>query len=144
MSLQGSYDEQNIFAKIIRGEAPCYRIYEDEAVLAFLDVFPQSKGHALVISKTAQARNILEIDAKALTAVALATQKVAQAINQELQPDGIQVAQFNGAAAGQTVFHLHMHVIPRYSDKDLAAHAGGKAEAAELAALAQRLAERLA
>ena len=144
MSLQGTYDEQNIFAKIIRGEAPCYRIYETDKVLAFLDLFPQSRGHALVISKTAQARNVLEIDEQALTEVMLATQKVAKAIHAELNPDGIQIAQFNGAPAGQTVFHLHMHVIPRYESSDLAAHATGKADAEELAALQQKLAARLA
>lgn len=143
MSLHGQYDAQNIFAKIIRGEAPCYRIYEDDQVLAFLDVFPQSRGHALVISKTSTARNLLEIEPQALAQVMAVTQKVAQAINAELTPDGIQIAQFNGAPAGQTVFHLHMHVIPRYSDAALAAHGGGKAEASELEALQQRLSARL-
>lgn len=143
MSLHGQYDEQNVFAKIIRGELPCYRIYEDDEVLAFLDLFPQSRGHALVISKTAKARNLLEIDAKALTSVMLATQKVAQAISDSLKPDGIQIAQFNGAPAGQTVFHLHMHVIPRYDNANLGAHASAKADPAELEALQQQLAAQL-
>lgn len=142
MSLYGDYDSQNIFAKIIRGEMPCYRLYEDDDVLVFLDLFPQSFGHTLVIPKRAEARNLLEIDAENLTKLTLAVQKVARVLADELKPDGVQVAQFNGAPAGQTVYHIHMHVIPRFSGDNLDAHASGKAEPAELEKLQARLVAR--
>ncbi|WP_277372597.1 HIT family protein [Pseudomonas sp. AA-38] len=143
MSLMGQYDSDNIFAKIIRGEAPCYKIYEDEDVLAFLDLFPQSYGHSLVIPKRATARNILEIDTDNLAKVMAAVQKVARALVDELQPAGVQVAQFNGAPAGQTVFHIHMHVIPRFEGEGLGIHAANKADPAELEKLQARLSQRL-
>lgn len=142
MSLYGDYDSQNIFAKIIRGEMPCYKLYEDDDVLVFLDLFPQSFGHTLVIPKRAEARNLLEIDADSLTKLTLAVQKVARVLADELQPDGVQIAQFNGAPAGQTVFHIHMHVIPRFSEQGLHAHASGKADPAELEKLQARLVKR--
>ena len=144
MSLHGDYDAQNIFAKIIRAEAPCYKLYEDEDVLAFLDLFPQSRGHTLVIPKQAAARNLLEIDADNLCKVTLATQKVARAVADELEPAGIQIAQFNGAPAGQTVFHIHFHIVPRYEGQGLGVHAAQKGDEADLKALQERLAKRLA
>ena len=144
MSLHGDYDAQNIFAKIIRGEAPCYKVYEDEDVLAFLDLFPQSRGHTLVIPKQAAARNLLDIDADNLCKVTLATQKVARAVAEELAPAGIQIAQFNGAPAGQTVFHIHFHIVPRYEGQGLGVHAAQKADEADLKDLQERLAKRLA
>lgn len=144
MSLHGEYDSQNIFAQIIRGEAPCYTLYEDEEVLAFLDVFPQSFGHTLVIPKRAAARTILEIDAASLSKVMAVVQKLTAVIVAELEPVGVQVAQFNGAPAGQTVFHIHVHIVPRYAGEALSVHAGGKAEPEELAALQVRLLKRLA
>lgn len=143
MSLIGQYDSDNIFAKIIRGELPCFKIYEDEDVLAFLDLFPQSYGHSLVIPKRAAARNILEIDTDNLAKVMATVQKVAQALVDELQPAGVQVAQFNGAPAGQTVFHIHMHVIPRFDGEGLGIHAANKADPAELEKLQARLSKRL-
>lgn len=144
MSLHGDYDNQNIFAKIIRGEIPCYKLYEDDDVLAFLDVFPQSFGHTLVIPKRAAARNILEIDADSLTKVVTVVQMLANVLVAELQPAGVQVAQFNGAPAGQTVFHLHMHIVPRYEGEALAVHAGGQAEPEALTALQARIVARMA
>ena len=144
MSLHGEYDPQNIFAKIIRGEAPCYKLYEDEDVLAFLDLFPQAQGHTLVIPKQAAARNLLEIDTDSLCKLAGATQKVARAIAEELEPAGIQIAQFNGAPAGQTVFHIHFHIVPRYEGEGLGVHAARKADEAELQTLQARLVKRLA
>ena len=144
MSLHGDYDAQNIFAKIIRGEAPCYKVYEDEDVLAFLDLFPQSRGRTLVIPKQAAARNLLEIDADNLCKVTLATQKVARAVAEELAPAGIQIAQFNGAPAGQTVFHIHFHIVPRYEGQGLGVHAAQKADEADLKDLQERLAKCLA
>ena len=143
MSLYGDYDAQNIFAKIIRGEAPCYRLYEDDDVLAFLDLFPQSFGHSLVIPKRAAARNLLEIDADSLCKLSLAVQKLTRALVEELQPAGVQVAQFNGSPAGQTVFHIHMHVIPRFEGESLGIHAAKKADPAELEQLQARLVRRL-
>jgi histidine triad (HIT) family protein len=113
-------------------------------VLAFLDVFPQSFGHTLVIPKRSAARNILEIDADSLSKVMAVVQKLAGVIIDELEPAGVQVAQFNGAPAGQTVFHIHMHIVPRYVGEALSLHAGGKATAEELAALQARLLKRIA
>lgn len=143
MSLFGEYDPDNIFAKIIRGEAPCYKLYEDDDVLAFLDLFPQSYGHSLVIPKRAAARNILDIDADNLAKVMAVVQKLTRALVEELQPAGVQVAQFNGAPAGQTVFHIHMHVIPRFPGENLGIHAANKADPAELERLQARLVKRL-
>jgi histidine triad (HIT) family protein len=144
MSLHGDYDAQNIFAQIIRGEAPCYKLYEDEDVLAFLDVFPQSYGHTLVIPKRSAARNILDVDADSLAKVMAVVQQLTGVLVAELEPAGVQVAQFNGAPAGQTVFHIHMHIVPRYAGEKLSVHAGGKAEPEELAALQARLLKRIA
>ena len=144
MSLHGQYDDQNIFAQIIRGEAPCYTLYEDEHVLAFLDVFPQSYGHTLVIPKRSAARNILEIDADSLSKMMVVVQKLTAVLVAELAPVGVQVAQFNGAPAGQTVFHIHMHIVPRFEGEALAVHAGGKAQPQALAALQARLLQRMA
>lgn len=143
MSLHGTYDPQNIFAQIIRGDAPCYKLYEDEQVLAFLDLFPQSHGHSLVIPKQISARNLLDADVDSLARVMAVVQKVAAALVEELSPAGVQVAQFNGAPAGQTVFHLHFHVIPRFDGENLGIHAAGKADPAQLEQLRARLAQRL-
>lgn len=143
MSLDGAHDPDNIFAKIVRGEIPAARIFEDDAVLAFMDAFPQSKGHCLVISKTSQARNLLDAEPQVLSAVTAAVQRLARAVNVALKPDGIVVTQFNGAPAGQTVFHLHFHVIPRWQDVPLGRHGGGMADPVELKALAERIAAAL-
>lgn len=107
-----SYDPQNIFAKILRGELPCYRVYEDDKVLAFLDIMPRAPGHTLVLPKAA-ARNILDVQPDDLAAVARVAQKVARAGMQVFGADGVTVQQFNENAGGQVVFHLHVHVIPR-------------------------------
>ena len=144
MSLTTSYDPQNIFAQIIRGDAPCYRLYENDDVLAFLDLFPQSFGHALVIPKRSAACNILDVDSEALCKMMAVVQKLTRVIVDELQPDGVQIAQFNGAPAGQTVFHIHVHIGPRYAGEGLGVHAAGKAEPAELEKLQARLVEAIA
>jgi histidine triad (HIT) family protein len=107
-----SYDPNNIFAKILRGELPCYKVYEDDKTLAFLDIMPRSPGHTLVLPK-APARNILDIGAEDLSHVVLVAQKIAKAAMQAFSADGITVQQFNEGAGGQVVFHLHLHVIPR-------------------------------
>lgn len=139
MSLTGTYDPQNIFAKILRGEIPAVKVYEDDTVLSFMDVFPQSEGHTLVIPKT-EARNLLDIPPEALQNLILKTQTVAQAVNKALKPDGIRIAQFNGEPAGQTVFHIHFHIIPAYDSTGEAPHASGQmADTDKLKALAERI-----
>jgi histidine triad (HIT) family protein len=144
MSLDGVYDDDNIFAKILRGEAPATKVYEDDHVLAFMDVFPQSRGHALVISKHNKARNLMEVEPEPLQQLILGVQRVTRAIRLALQPDGIMVAQFNGAASGQTIFHLHFHIIPRWTGVPLTPHGqGGMADPAELAALAKQIAAKI-
>ena len=145
MSLDGDYDEDNVFAKVIRGDLPAAKVYEDAHVLAFMDVFPQSRGHTLVVSKKSRARNLLDVEAEVLSHVILDVQRVAKAIRAALKPDGIVVTQFNGADAGQTVFHLHFHLIPRYAGKPLRPHGeGGMADPAELAEIARLIAAEIA
>lgn len=144
MSLDTSYDPQNIFAKIILGDAPCYKVYEDEDVLAFLDLYPQSPGHTLVIPKRSAAVNLLDVDTGALCQVMTVVQRLTRAIVEELRPDGVQVAQFNGAAAGQTVFHIHMHIVPRYAGQGVGIHATQEADRGELEKLQARLVQRIA
>src|SRR5258708_2287371 len=109
-----TYDPNNIFAKILRGEFPCYKVYEDDQVLAFLDIMPRAPGHTLVIPK-APARNILDVSAEDFAHVARGAHKIAGAAMKAFKADGITVQQFNEAAGGQVVFHLHMHVMPRHN-----------------------------
>jgi histidine triad (HIT) family protein len=144
MSLDGTYDDGNIFAKILRGEAPAARVFEDEHVLAFMDVFPQSKGHTLVIPKHSTARNLLDEEPQVLANLILGVQRVTRAVRAALNPDGIVVTQFNGAPAGQTVYHLHVHIIPRWEGVPLGRHGvGGMADPAELKALAAEIAAKI-
>lgn len=143
MSLDGVYDPDNIFAKILRGEIPCAKVYEDDHVLSFMDAFPQVIGHTLVIPK-APSRNMLDIDPNVLGGVIKRTQIIAQAVNEALSPDGIIITQFNGAPAGQTVFHLHFHILPRYDSGDMKPHASGQmADMGELKSLAEKIASAL-
>lgn len=145
MSLEDVYDEDNIFARIIRGEVPAAKVFEDAHVLAFMDVFPQSRGHTLVVSKKSKARNLLDVEPEVLAHVIGDVQRVAKAIKAALKPDGIVLTQFNGAPAGQTVFHLHFHLIPRYADTPLRPHGeGGMADPAELAHIAKLIAADIA
>ena len=144
MSLDGAYDPDNVFAKVLRGDLPSHKVFEDDEVLAFMDLFPQSRGHTLVISKASRARNLLDVSPEHLTGLMLGVQRVARAVRAALQPDGLVVTQFNGASAGQTVFHLHVHVIPRWEAEPLARHAGSApADAGELAELARAIAARI-
>ena len=139
MTLKGSYDSDNIFAKILRGEMPCVKVYEDGHTLGFMDVFPQSRGHMLVIHKQAKARNLLDVSHADLCNIMNSVQKLARAAEQALNPDGIIVTQFNGAPAGQTVYHLHVHIIPKY-EGGLTPHAsGGMADMNELNAIADKI-----
>ncbi|MEO1040941.1 MAG: HIT family protein [Pseudomonadota bacterium] len=139
MSLDQTYDPNNIFAKIVRGEMPKVPVYEDEDTLAFMDVFPQSEGHTLVIHKSAAAINLLDLPPDALAKVIATTQKVAHAVVKALSPDGFRIVQFNGEAAGQTVYHTHMHIIPMWSDRALGRHAEGMAPVDELEATALKI-----
>jgi histidine triad (HIT) family protein len=107
-----AYDQNNIFAKILRGEMPAYKVYEDDRALAFLDIMPRAPGHSLVLPKS-PARNILDADPEDLAHVAKVAQKIARAALKAFDADGITVQQFNEPAGGQVVFHLHVHVIPR-------------------------------
>jgi histidine triad (HIT) family protein len=109
-----AYDPNNIFAKILRGEFPCHKVHEDEHVLAFLDIMPRAPGHTLVIPK-AHARNILDISPDDYAHVARGAHKIAAAAMKAFHADGITIQQFNEAAGGQVVFHLHMHVMPRHN-----------------------------
>ena len=144
MTLHAPYDPDNIFAKILRGEIPAVKVWEDDHVLAFMDVFPQSEGHVLVIAKVSTARNLLEIEPDVLTHVVAATQRTARAVQKALKPEGFQILQFNGEAGGQTVFHLHFHIIPRWADRAMKGHGHAPmADAEQLKALAARIAAEL-
>ncbi len=121
MSLDLNYDANNIFAKILRGQMPCWKVYEDVHALAFLDIFPQGPGHTLVIPKIA-ATNFLTFPTDAFGPYMASVQHVARGIQRAFASDGITVFQFNGAAGGQTVFHLHFHIIPRHEGVGLIGH----------------------
>jgi histidine triad (HIT) family protein len=136
------YDPNNIFGKILRGEIPAHKVFEDDVDLAMMDIFPQSKGHLLVIPKAAS-RNLLDADPATLATAMPYVQRLARAAKTALGADGVRVAQFNEAPAGQTVFHLHFHIIPIYVNAELAPHAGGKADGGELAAQAKAIAAAL-
>ncbi|MDO5091640.1 MAG: HIT family protein [Cardiobacteriaceae bacterium] len=131
-----------VFDLILRGEIPCAKIFEDDALLSFMDAFPQSRGHALIVPKR-KCTSLFDIDGDSLTAVVQFSRRLAVAQRKVLQADGIRVCQFNGAAAGQTVFYYHMHLIPMWEGKSLASHGGGMADMAELTALAAQLREAL-
>ncbi len=133
-----TYDANNIFAKILRGEIPCHKVYEDDATLVFMDVMPQASGHALVVPKTAS-RNLLDADPGALARLLPVVQKIAVASKAAFAADGIQIIQYNEAAGGQSVFHLHFHVIPRHEGLGLKAHAGTMEKPDVLAANAEKL-----
>jgi histidine triad (HIT) family protein len=137
-----NYDPQNIFAKILRGELPCHKVYEDDKVLAFLDIMPRAPGHTLVLPKAA-ARNMLDVEPGDLAAVAQVAQKVAKAAMKVFSADGITVQQFNEGAGGQVVFHLHMHVIPRKAGVAMKPAASEKEKPEVLSDHAQKLAAAL-
>ncbi len=136
------YDANNIFAKILRGEIPSHKLYEDEQTYAFMDVMPQGKGHCLAITK-APFRNILDVDQASLSAVITTTQKLARAVKAAFDADGVTVIQFNEPAAGQTVFHLHFHVIPRFDGVALRPHTGQMEDQNVLAANADKIRQAL-
>jgi histidine triad (HIT) family protein len=133
-----SYDPNNIFARILRGEIPSVKVYEDDKTLAFLDVMPQAQGHTLVIPKE-PAENLLDLSAEGASALIVATQKVARAVKKAMGAPGIHLMQLNGADAGQTVFHVHFHVIPRAADMELLPHADRMTDTKILEAVAIRI-----
>ena len=137
-----TYDPANIFAKILTGEIPAHKVYEDDIALVMMDIFPQARGHVLVMPKAAS-RNLLDAEPSTLAAIMPLIQRVTIALKAATKADGIRLMQFNEAPAGQTVFHLHFHLIPAYEDKEMASHGAGKADDAELAALAKTIAAEL-
>ncbi|MCW1409300.1 HIT family protein [Rhizobium sp. 1AS11] len=143
MTNRAAYDDNNIFAKILRGEIPSHRVYEDEHTIAIMDVMPQAPGHVLVLPKAAS-RNILDADPATLTRAISVVQKIANAVKDVFDADGVFIAQFNEPAAGQTVFHLHFHVIPRHEGSALKPHSGKMEDGAVLAANAEKIRAALA
>ena len=138
------YDDANIFAKILRGEIPSTKVYEDAVCLAFMDVMPQVEGHVLVIAK-APSRTLLDADPEVLSALMPRVQRIGRAAVAALKADGLTLMQFSEAAAGQTVFHLHVHLLPRHDGVPLRAHGSGSmADAATLEPLAERIRAELA
>jgi histidine triad (HIT) family protein len=123
----GENHDDNIFARIVRGEAPSINVYEDADAMAFMDAFPQAEGHVLVISKTSDARTILDIDETTLSRMIGVAKSVALAVHLALHPDGVMIVQLNGPAAGQTVDRFHIHVIPRWAGLPLKGPGQGKA-----------------
>ncbi|QRM55549.1 HIT family protein [Sinorhizobium sp. BG8] len=139
----GAYDPNNIFAKILRGEIPSHRVYEDDDAIAFMDVMPQAKGHTLIVPKV-PSRNLLDADPQTLSRLIPVVQKIAVAVKEAFDADGVTVIQFNEPAAGQTVFHLHFHVIPRVDGVPLRPHSGTMEDPAVLAGNAEKLRAALA
>lgn len=138
-----AYDNNNVFARILRGELPCTRVYEDEHTLAFLDIMPQADGHTLVLPKE-PAEFITDLSDGALQAAMLTTRKLARAVQQATGAPGLLISQFNGAAAGQTVPHVHFHLIPRFPDVRLRAHGREMVDPATLGPLAEKIIAALA
>jgi histidine triad (HIT) family protein len=138
-----TYDPNNIFAKILRGEIPCHKIYEDEHTLAFMDVMPMVDGHCLVVPK-APSRGLLDTDPAVLAHVMATVQKVAAAAVKALDADGFQIRQYNEPAGGQTVFHLHVHILPMKEGVPLKPHTGKMADHAVLAEMAKAITSNLA
>jgi len=133
-----AYDRNNIFARILRGEISTHKVCEDAQTLAFMDVMPQADGHVLVIPKV-EAENLFDLPPDALAATMLTTQRVARAVQKAFDAPGILIAQLNGPAAGQSVFHIHFHVVPRHEGFDLRLHARDMADPAVLAQHAARV-----
>jgi histidine triad (HIT) family protein len=138
-----AYDDTNIFARILRGEIPSTRVYQDDAVVAFMDVMPQAAGHTLVVPKAAS-RNLLDANPATFAKLMPVVQKVANAVKTAFAADGVTIMQFNEAAAGQTVFHLHFHVIPRHEGVSLKPHSGQMEKPEILAAHAEKIRKALA
>ncbi len=138
MQLTDAYDPQNIFAKILRDEMPSIRVFEDETTVAFMDIMPQSPGHVLVIPRVA-ATNVLTLSTDDARAVMTTTHLLAPAVQKAMEAPGLMLAQLNGSAAGQTVPHFHMHIIPRHKGLEMLGHGTEMADMDELADIATRI-----
>jgi histidine triad (HIT) family protein len=138
-----AYDANNIFAKILRGEIPSHKVYEDPDALVIMDAMPQSPGHTLIIPK-APSRNLLDADPEMLARLAPLVQKIMRAVKEAFAADGVTLVQFNEPASGQTVFHLHFHVIPRIEGTPLKPHTGAMEDSDVLAANAEKVRKVLA
>lgn len=138
-----SYDPNNIFAKILRGDIPCHKVYEDADTIAFMDVMPQAPGHTLVVPKAAS-RNLLDADPAALARLIGVVQKLAIAVKSACNADGLSIMQYNEPAGGQSVFHLHFHVIPRMDGVPLRPHSGKMEDGAVLARHAEAIRKAVA
>ncbi len=136
--MTAAYDPTNIFARILRGELPAHTVYEDEHVLAFMDIMPRADGHVLVIPK-APGRTILDVAPDVLATLAVGVQKVARAVKTAMNADGLTIQQFNEPAGGQVVFHLHVHVIPRFDGVKMKPHTGQMEEPETLKANAAKI-----
>lgn len=136
--MSATYDNDNIFARILRGEIPSTRVYETDHVIAFMDVMPQGTGHTLVVPK-APSRNLLDAEPEVLAQAIQAVQKIANAVKKAFNADGVTVMQFNEPASGQTVYHLHFHVIPRFEGIPLKPHSGQMEDPAVLSANAEKI-----
>jgi histidine triad (HIT) family protein len=133
-----AYDPSNVFARILRGELPAHKLYEDADTFALMDIMPRGDGHCLVIPK-APSRNLLDVSDDSLAAVMRTSQKLARAVMKAFNADGVTVQQFNESAGGQVVFHLHVHVIPRFAGVSLKPHTGNMEDQALLAANAEKI-----
>lgn len=133
-----AYDRNNIFAKILRGEIPCVKVFEDAHTLAFMDVMPEAEGHVLVVPRE-EAQDMLDLSPDGLTALMATVQKVARAVDKALAPGGILLKQYNRAPAGQSVFHVHFHIVPRHEGVGLAPHGKVMVDAARLEPIAAKI-----
>lgn len=138
-----SYDDSNIFAKILRGEIPSHKVYEDADALVFMDVMPQAPGHTLIVPK-APSRNLLDADPDVLARLAPLTQRIARAVKAAFEADGVTLVQFNEPASGQTVYHLHYHIIPRHEGVALMPHSREMEKPEVLAEHAEKIRKALA
>jgi len=133
-----AYDTNNVFAKILRGEIPAHKVLEDDDLIAFMDVMPQAPGHVLVVPKS-PSRNLLDADPAVLAKLLPAVQRIARAVKTAFAADGVSVFQYNEAAGGQSVFHLHIHVVPRHDGVPLKPHSGKMEDGQVLAANAEKV-----
>jgi histidine triad (HIT) family protein len=134
-----AYDDTNIFAKILRGEMPCHKVFEDDAALAFMDIMPRANGHVLVLPK-APSRNLLDADPEDLAKLIVRVQKIAGAVKSAFEADGVTILQYNERAGGQIIFHLHFHIIPRWTGVELRPHTGAQEKPQVLDGFAKKIA----
>ncbi len=142
MHLHDPYDNDNVFAQILRGESPSTRVYEDDMTLAFMDIMPVTPGHVLVIPKS-PATNLLYLDPEYARAMITTTQVVGRAVQKAVEAPGFAIVQLNAAAAGQTVFHIHTHIIPRFQGLELQIHSRVRADNDELESIARKIRAQL-